>query len=190
MNNNNQTTAVEVMSKLVTLLEPLSPEDRHKAITAAMIFLNQPASLSPAASAPLPAELHPAAGIAGLSPKAAAWMKKNSISAEHLEQVFSIEHEGVDVIASRMPSTSKRQQTLEAYVICGLKSYLKSGELSFSDKEARDLCQKVGCYDSANHYNYMKGFGNLILGTKDTGWKLTNPGLNEAGLLIKKMTTT
>ena len=55
-----------------------------------------------------------------------------------------------------------------------------TGEATFADKDAREVCNKVGCYDSPNHSNYMKAFGNLTVGAKDTGWKLSNPGLLEA----------
>jgi hypothetical protein len=99
--------------------------------------------------------------------------------------VYSIDLDGIDVIASRMPGKSKRQQTVQAYVICGLRAFLQTGELGFTDKDARDVCNKVGCYDSPNHSNYIKALGNLVGGSKDSLWKLTNPGLGESAQIVR-----
>ena len=114
-------------------------------------------------------------------------MRKNQISREQLDQIFSIDDNAFDVIAAKMPGKSKRQQTVEAYIICGVKAFLQTGEPNFTDKEGRQLCQKIGCYDRPNHYNYIKAFGNRIGGSKDSGWKLTNPGLTDAAQLIKQI---
>src|SRR5688572_11833212 len=119
--------------------------------------------------------------------KAVPWLRKNAISREQLDHIFMIGDESIDVIAA-MPGKGKRQQTIQAYVICGLRSFLGSGDAAFSDKQARDLCVKTGCYDSPNHATYMKDFGNWISGRKDSGWRLTNPGLNEAARLVKLLT--
>ncbi len=115
-------------------------------------------------------------------------MRKYNIDNAQLDHVFSVSSEEVDVIAAKMPGESKRQQTLEAYLICGLKAFLQGGEAKFEDKDARSLSQKLGCYDTANHYNYMKAFGNLLSGSKEGGWKLTNPGFERAAQLIKQLT--
>jgi Rieske Fe-S protein len=61
---------------------------------------------------------------------------------------------------------------------------LQSGGTDFSEDTARQYCQHLGCYDSPNHSKYLKGFGNKITGSKDSGWKLTAPGLTAAAKLI------
>jgi len=86
-----------------------------------------------------------------------------------------------------MPGRSRRQQTIEAYTVCGLGAFLQNGEPTFTDRDARLLCQRVGCYDPANHYNYMKGFDNRIAGSKESGWRLTNPGLTEAAHIVRQL---
>lgn len=177
------TTAVDAVPKLVQLLATLSPPDRQRAISAAMILLDEPAppQLGTRKGAP-PHELPPSDEI---HPKAVQWMSKNGVERTQLEHVFSIEANSVDVIAAKLPGKSKRQQTVNSYLLCGLKSYLRTGDIAFADKDARDICNRVGCYDSANHSNYMKAFGNLITGTKETGWKLTNPGIAQAAKVVK-----
>jgi hypothetical protein len=170
--------------KLEQILRPLVPEDRQRAVTAAMtLFGDVPVS------AKRTNQEEPPQSEGGISGKAVAWMKKNGITREQLEHVFSIDNDAIDVIASKMPGKSKRQQTVQAYVICGLRSFLLNGELGFTDKDTRDLCNKVGCYDSANHSNYIRALGNLVSGTKDAGWKLTNPGLNECAKIVRELTS-
>lgn len=161
--------------------------EREKAISAAKILLAESAT---AAGTPLHEQPHVGADeelSAGIAPKAASWLRKNHITREHLDQIFSIEDNTFDVIAAKMPGKSKRQQTIEAYLICGIKAFLQAGEPNFTDKEGRQLSQKIGCYDRPNHYNYIKAFGNRIGGSKDSGWKLTNPGLTDAAQLIKQI---
>jgi hypothetical protein len=180
-------TAVEALPKLVELLAGLPASEREKAISAAQILLADSVGSSAGAMSKEPHADRHADGIEGIAPKAASWLRKNHLGREQLDQIFSIEDNTFEVIAARMPGKSKRQQTMEAYIMCGLKSFLQTGEPNFTDKEGRQLCQKVGCYDQPNHYNYIKAFGNRIGGSKDTGWKLTNPGLTEAAQIIKQL---
>jgi hypothetical protein len=166
-------------------LEPFTLEERKKIITMATVLFGEPAPSVSTLDHRAPEVTQQSSD--GISGKALAWMKKNSIEREQLEHVFAIENDSIDVIASRMPASSKRQNTVHAYVICGLASFLKTGEPVFTDNEGRAVCQRVGCYDQPNHSNYCKAFGNLINGSKDAGWKLTNPGLSEAAKLVRQL---
>ena len=177
-------SAAEAAGMLVILLQDLSPEEQKRAVSAAMILLGQPA---PALLVERPV-LETFESIAGVSPKAVQWMQKHAVTEAQLSQVFSISPDDVEVIASTLPSDSKRQQTSEAYMLCGLRSLIRTGEGRFDDKEARILCEKLGFYDPANHSNYMKAFGNLLSGSKESGWKLTIPGAERAAQIVKKLT--
>jgi hypothetical protein len=183
-NPNIPSTATEAVPLLVALLQNLSPEDQKRAVSAAMILLGQPMPGIQAEKA----HVQEIESFSGVSPKATQWMQKFSITEDQLTQVFSISPDEVDVIASTLPSDSKRQQTSEAYILCGLRSLIRAGEGRFDDKEARILCEKLGCYDPANHSNYMKAFGNVLSGSKESGWKLTNPGVERAAHIVKKLT--
>jgi hypothetical protein len=177
---------VEAVPKLVHLLAPLSPDDRQRAIASALILFGHPPtreiSAPKAAATDVPHDLGD-----DLSPKAVAWAKKNGVTRELLDHVFAIDGDSVDVIAGSMPDTGKRKQTVQAYILCGVATFLKTGDVSFADADARSLCNKVGCYDIANHGSYIKGFGNLLHGSKGAGWKLTNPGMIEAAQIIKRL---
>jgi hypothetical protein len=174
---------VAAVPKLVQLLEPLTPDERQRAISAAMILFGQ--------SAPVQSGnqfvFEPHEVGEGICTKAANWMKKNAITREQLDHVFSIEGDSIDVIAARMPETGKRKQTAQAYVLCGIRTFLRNGDLSFTDTDAREFCNKVGCYDLANHAAYTTSFGNLITGSKESGWRLTNPGLSVGAQIIKQL---
>ena len=180
-------TVVEVVPKLVQLLEPLSADERQRAISAVMVIFGQSAAVPGIDPQKSGQDAHHDVGE-GISAKAASWMKKNALTREQMDHVFSIETESIEVIAAKMPETGKRKQTVQAYVLCGISSFLKNGDTTFNDADARDLCIKVGCYDGPNHANYTTGFGNLLTGSKDSGWKLTNPGLSAGAQLIKQLT--
>ena len=67
----------------------------------------------------------------------------------------------------------------------GLAEFLRTGEAKFTDKAARDICRKLGCYDANNHAVYIKRPGNILSGNKDAGWTLTGPGQKAATELVK-----
>jgi hypothetical protein len=176
---------VDAAAKLVGVLNKLDAEQRRRAISAALVMLGDTDSGSADLNNERPQK--PSESTDGLSAKALAWAKKNSISTDQLESVFTIDDDGVDIIAAQLPGRSKRLQTIESYVLCGLAVYLAKGELSFADDDARALCKKLGAFDSPNHFNYVKGLRNLVAGSKDAGWKLTNPGLARAAEIVRQL---
>lgn len=173
--------------KLVQLLTPLSPEGRRRAIASALMVFGESLPQSTRNDKDEDMDSDTGARGEGICQKAVAWMKKNSLSREQLEHVFSIDRDSIDVIASKMPQKTVAKQVVQAYVICGIANFLKTGDLGFTDKDARKLCEKVGAYNQTNHATYTKSFGNLITGSKDSGWKLTNPGLSDGVKIIKEL---
>ncbi|MDB5293820.1 MAG: hypothetical protein JWL69_5061 [Phycisphaerales bacterium] len=178
--------AVDAATKLVEILGGLDSEQRSRAISAAMVLLGEPTQglMEPTNGR---TQIAPSDDVKGLSSKALAWARKSGISTDQLQHVFAIEPDGVEVIAGRAPGKSKRLQTIESYLICGLKSFVASGDPSFTDEDARAVCKSLGAFDSPNHFNYVKGLGNLATGSKDAGWKLTNPGLTRAADIVKQL---
>jgi hypothetical protein len=92
----------------------------------------------------------------------------------------------IDVIAA-LPGRNKKEQTYTAYIITGIGQLLLNGIASFDDKVARALCERSGCYDSANHSAHLRDRGNEFTGTKEKGWTLTAPGLSRGAQIIKDM---
>ena len=117
-------------------------------------------------------------------------MKQNSVSTEELDQVFHFNSDGsFDLLNA--PGKSKKQQTLNTYILTGLGKYLASGgDRGFDDATARQFCETIGCYDQANHAVHLKNRGPEFTGDKHKGWSLTNPGVKRGAALVKEVAGT
>jgi hypothetical protein len=183
----SKTNIGETMTKLLSLLTPLSSEDRQRVISATLTLLGEP----PPSSASQSTQFSNAAVVTpAASQRAAIWMRQNSLSAELIDQVFHIDGEHVEVVASHVPGKTNKERSLNVYLLAGAAKLLGTGDPTFDDKFARELCGNLGCYDSTNHTKYLKDKGNRLAGSAATGWKLTTPGLTHTAALIKQMTST
>jgi hypothetical protein len=181
----------DIGREIYNLLEPLDSEGRQKAINGALAMLGEaPTHGAPGGRAIGAAGRSDAADptLIGLSPRGAAWIKQNGLNVAQIEQVFDISNQGVTVIASETPGKNKKEQSRNAYVLLGVSRLLASGDATFADKDARKVCEDLGCYDKANHAAYMNDKGNVLTGSKATGWKLTSPGLKHGADLVKELT--
>ena len=175
---------LDVMTKVVEVLSPLSSEDRARVIGAALALLGDVQSKI---AAPKFAEPKlDDAEFGTLSPRARSWMGQYGVSAGELQQIFHLADGEVEVIAT-VPGRNKKDQTFNAYILTGLGQLLATGTAAFTDKAARALCEVSGCYDSANHATHMKDKGNEFTGSKEKGWTLTAPGLKRAADFVKEM---
>jgi hypothetical protein len=120
-----------------------------------------------------------------VSQAASVWLAKAKITKDQLEQHLHFDNGQVKVISLPGNATKRIDQVRHTYLMQGLASFLTTGDASFSDKDARELCEHFGCYDHTNHAKYIKEFGNRITGSKSAGWKLTAPGLTAAADLIR-----
>lgn len=174
------------MSKVVELLSPLSSEERKRVVQAAFALLGEGAAPNSSSQA---SDDHAEEVSSGTLPKmpatASSWLKRTGLTQDQLEQHLYFEG-GTAKVISLPGGTSKRiRQVMNTYLMQGLAAFLSTGEPSFTDKEARELCEHFGCYDATNHAKYVKDFGNKITGSKTSGWKLTAPGLTAAAELVK-----
>ncbi len=176
----------EIVSDIVDLLEPFGSEDRQKIVRAALVLIGETVAPNVAADPQSSSDLADQQ-VEGLNQKAKTWMKHHNLSMDQLNQVFHLSNGVADVIASEIPGANKREKTRNAYIITGISNLLSSGEPTFSDQSARELCVSSGCYDSANHATIMKSKGNELAGTKDKGWTLTAPGLKHGAELVKSL---
>lgn len=169
--------SMDALSGIVEILSPLPSDERVRLTRAAMVLLGEDQPLVHEESV---------GALNGLPPRALAWMKQNSITADQLQQAFHLADGAADVIAP-LPGRNKKDQTYSAYIVAGLGQLLLTGNPSFDDKTARTLCERSGCYDSANHSAHLKGRGNEFTGSKEKGWILTAPGLKRGAEIIKQM---
>lgn len=177
----------DIAAKIYDLLEPLDAPTRTKVLQGVLGLLGDPAVSE---GSPTPGAANT---ISGFGPqassrhvtgaKAQAWMRKHALTDELLERVFDFDGQ-CELIASP-PGTNKREQTINAYVLIGVQHFLQSDDSKFSDAAAVALCKRLGCYDQANHALTRSRFGNRLSGSKDSGYALTVPGLDQAAALVK-----
>ena len=113
------------------------------------------------------------------------WMQQNDISPEELDRVFHFQANGFDIHGA--PGKSKREQTLNAYILTGLGVFLTTDERKFTDAMARGFCETIGCFDSPNHAKYRKKKVTEFSGDKSRGYSLSNVGLKRGAMLVKEL---
>ncbi len=184
----------QIATKICALLDPLSSEDRRKAINGSLTMLGE-------ASGGAAADRNGASGLrtpaadgagshqdmSGVHARAITWMKQNGLNQEQVEQVFDTTSDGIRVIISEVPGKGRKEQTHNAYVLLGISRFLATGDATFEDAAARQLCTDLGCLDLPNHSKFMGDKGNVLTGSKKAGWKLTAPGLKHGVGLIKQV---
>lgn len=188
----------EIAVKVVGLLEPLESEERQKVINASLTMLGEKAQSGGSGTRDSKLDGHGTGdrdtgsrtdqGLSSLPAKAKNWANQNQLTMTQIEQVYDVAQEGVSVIAAEAPGGSDKEKTHNAYVLQGIGRLLATGDPIFEDKDARSLCENLGCYNSANHSTYMADKGNMLTGSKKTGWKLTAPGLKHGAELVKQLT--
>jgi hypothetical protein len=149
----------DALTTIINLLKPLTSEDRHRTVGAAMMFLGE-TSVSP------PKLKQKNGGSEGsdegegseegdYSPHVTKWMKQNDVSAEELDRVFHFNKDGTfDLLHA--PGNSKKEQTQNTYILTGLGKYLSTNDRAFDDATARGFCEKIGCFDKSNHATHIK----------------------------------
>ena len=187
---------LEVVTKVVEALEPFSSDERKRIIKASLTVLEEDYS-TPVGAAPI-AQPHPlpistteksVGELTDVHLAAQRWMKNYNISRDELDQVFHIESGNVSVLSVELPAKNKKANTHSAYILTGIAALIGTGEPTVDDKAARALCENLGCYDLNNHSASMRDVGNILNGSKGSGYKLTAPGLKEAAALVKKITS-
>ncbi|OCK58057.1 hypothetical protein [Bradyrhizobium sp. LMTR 3] len=179
-----QKSITDIMAAIVAELTPLQSEERQRVIQASLVLLGE----SPlAASKKSTAGLSDADDSSEMPARARTWIKHNNLSLDHIQQVFHVGSDGVEIIISEIPGKGNRDKVRNAYVLLGVARLISSNDPRFDDKDARALCERYGFFDGTNHMKYMKG-GNEFTGSKEKGWILTAPGLKHGAALILDLT--
>lgn len=178
----------EALLGLVRMLKPLSSEERHRAVSAAMTYLGE--TYAPNRQDGDVGRDGSGGGTAGpdLStyPKAVGkWMNQNGITSDELDQVVQFNGDGTFAIHD-VPGKTKKEQTLNVYIMAGVCTFLSTGERVFDDATARRFCEDVGCLDKANHAAILSGHGPEFSGDKNKGYNLSNIGLKKGAVLVKE----
>jgi hypothetical protein len=183
----------EATAKVVDVLTTFNSEERLRIVRASLTLLgddfNPPVTPSRGSKGPEQGGNNGDDEASEVHSLAQQWMKRNGVTLDQLEHCFHFDQGQVIPIALPGNATSKREQTANAYLAVGLAHYLANGDASFSDADARKLCEQSGCYDNANHTKSVKALKNRVTGSKSAGWKLTAPGLSAAAELVKQPKT-
>lgn len=172
----------DAMTKVVEVIAPLTSEERVRVIQAAMALLGeQAAPLSKGTKVAAP----PAGDWSDVAPAAVTWLSKNGLTRQEIEQWFHLEADKTTALALAGNATNRSEQAINTYLMLGFAAFLARGDSSFTDRDARDLCEHFGCYDESNHAKIFREFGNRVTGSKTAGWKLTAPGLAAVATLLR-----
>lgn len=178
----------EVAAKVYELLEPFEAVDRSRVLQGVLaLFGDETASGAGTAVTSVANGGSSTASPGGHAkgPRAQAWLRKHALTDGQLETVFHFD--GSAELIAAPPGSTKREQTINAYLLLGAQELLANDEAKFTEAAAVALCKKLGCHDNANHALTRTKFGNKITGSKESGYALTVPGLDAAAAAIKQL---
>jgi hypothetical protein len=178
----------QTVTDLFEILDPLSTDDRQRAIKAVFALLGDAPPVA-VASSPLVTQPRTDGGgnqpaLSGLGPRAAMWAAQHRLDREVLERVFYFHDGKVDIHVTSVPGSSRREKTINCYLLVGARALLASDAPRFDDHEAIMLCKHTTAYDKNNHPTYRGALGPRATGSRQDGFDLTGPGLKEAGELV------
>lgn len=184
----------KIAGQMYELLEPLSSEDRQKCIKATLVFLGEEIAAG-SKQAPVQKAESTVNGShrqvvdvrRDLGEKLRRWMVKHQIEQSFLDNLFHIEDEVVELIADSVPGRSKKDKTINCYLLVGIKNLIQNDEAKFQDKEALEFCQRTLSYDKNNHTTHRQALSSRASGDRSSGFSLTVPGLRDAAKLVKEM---
>jgi hypothetical protein len=186
----SDTDEQDPLAAVVKALKPLQSDKRQRTIEAAMHYLGETPSVKvePVIGAGMAGQ---AFNVTEYPPTVNVWCKQHHIGINEIDRVFLFNADGsFQLNFDDAPGKTKKEKTVNIYILTGLGTYLATGQRKFDDTTARRYCQEVGCYDAANHSLHLAPYkekGHEFSGDKDRGYTITNPGLKRGAILIKEL---
>lgn len=179
----------ELALDIYKLLEGQPAETIQRAVQSALTSLGQGLLQTPVAGSPRVAAPVASADFddVHLGPKAQKWVQRHGISRAMLDEVFHLTGSGVEITASNVPGASKKEMTINCYLLSGLRGLLASDVATLDEGEVIAVCKRLTAYDKNNHTTNRTAVGNKMSGTKPS-FTLTGPGETAAAELLKAMT--
>ena len=125
--------------------------------------------------------------VEGISAVALKWMKRSGLSAQHLQSLFSLGVDEIDLVTKKVPGSSKKERMRNVLLLKGIAAYLSTGAARVGYEQVKEACIHYDAYDSTNFATYLKSFAAEVGGTKEAGFTLTARGMTAATELIKEM---
>jgi hypothetical protein len=109
---------------------------------------------------------------------------QHQLSREKLERVFYFHDGKADIHLTTVMGTSRREQTINCYLLVGAKAFLETDTAAFSDRDAIALCKHTQAYDKNNHTKNRAAVAKYVIGDRADGFTLTGPGLKAVAEII------
>jgi hypothetical protein len=178
----------ELSLEIYNILVPFETDVRQRVIQSALTLLGETAFTPVGRSTALQSAVTGFDDVR-VGPKAMKWVQKHAVSREMLDEIYHFTDGDVDIIASSVPGASKREMTVNCYLLSGIRGLLKEDVPSLDETETIAVCRRLTAYDKNNHTANRQSVGNKVSGTKPT-FTLTGPGETAAAELIKQMTSS
>jgi hypothetical protein len=176
----------ELSLEIYNILFPFESEVRQRVIQSALTLLGE-TLLSPVGRSAALQSTVTGFDDVNLGPKAMKWVQKHALTREMLDEVYHFTDGAVEIIASSVPGASKREMTVNCYLLSGIRGLLKEDAPTLDETETIAICKRLTAYDRNNHTANRQLVGNRMSGKKPT-FTLTGPGESVAAELIKQMT--
>ena len=178
----------ELSLEIYNILVPFESDVRQRVIQSALTLLGETAFTPVGRSTALQSAVTGFDDVR-VGPKAMKWVQKHAVSREMLDEIYHFTDGDVDIIASSVPGASKREMTVNCYLLSGIRGLLKGDVPSLDETETIAVCRRLTAYDKNNHTANRQSVGNKVSGIKPT-FTLTGPGETAAAELIKQMTSS
>jgi hypothetical protein len=178
----------ELSLEIYNILVPFESEVRQRVIQSALTLLGE-TLLSPVGRSAALQSTVIGFDEVNLGPKAMKWVQRHALTREMLDEIYHFTDGAVEIIASSVPGASKREMTVNCYLLSGIRGLLKEDVPSLDESETIVICKRLTAYDKNNHTANRQLVGNKMSGKKPT-FTLTGPGETVAAELIKQMTSS
>jgi hypothetical protein len=178
----------ELSLEIYNILFPFESEVRQRVIQSAMTLLGE-TLLAPVGRSAALASTVMGFDDVGLGPKAMKWVQRHALTRDMLDEIYHFTDGAVEIIASSVPGASKREMTVNCYLLSGIRGLLREDVPSLDETETIVICKRLTAYDKNNHTANRQLVGNKMSGKKPT-FTLTGPGETIAAELIKQMTSS
>jgi hypothetical protein len=124
----------------------------------------------------------------GISPLGLKWMQRNGLSGEKLSSLFNLGLDEIDLVARKVPGTSKAQRFRSVLLLKGVASYLGTGNAKVDSAAVKQAASHYNADLGNNVTSFIKSIGAEVTGSAATGYTLSARGLAAAKDLIDGMT--